>query len=156
MVSFHPALLPVDQASSGLKPSCVLPSRPHRPPSPPVDPVPLQGHRHFLLQPQSKSGQAFPGGAVQETQVPSLGQEDPLQEAMPTPGFLPGESHGQRSLGGLQSTLSPSDVRLLVTPWTVAQEYWTGLPLPPPGDLPDPRMQPASSASPALQAATRW
>ena len=39
--------------------------------------------------------------AVQETQVQSLGQEDPLQEAwQPTAGFLPGESHGQRRLAG--------------------------------------------------------
>ena len=31
--------------------------------------------------------------------VPSLGWEDPLEEGMaPTPVFLPGESHGQRSL----------------------------------------------------------
>ena len=42
----------------------------------------------------------------------------------------------------------------LVTPWTVArqtplsmgfprQEYWSGLPFPSPGDLPDPGFQPA-------------
>ena len=38
---------------------------------------------------------------VQETQVHSLGWEDPLQgEMVPTPVFLPGESHGQRSLVG--------------------------------------------------------
>src|SRR5574337_1098638 len=47
-----------------------------------------------------------------------------------------------------------------VTPWTVAcqaplsmelsrQEYWSGLPFPPPGDLPDPGIKPGS---PALQA----
>ena len=30
------------------------------------------------------------------------------------------------------------------------QEYWSGLPLTPPGDLPDPGMEPMSSASPAL------
>ena len=47
------------------------------------------------------------------------------------------------------------------TPWAVAhqaslsmgssrQEYWSGLPFPPPGDLPDPGIQPASPASPAL------
>ena len=34
--------------------------------------------------------------AVQETQVQSLGQEDPLEkEWQPTPVFLPGEFHGQ-------------------------------------------------------------
>ena len=50
-----------------------------------------------------------------------------------------------------------SHVRLLVTPWTVAyqaspsmrfsrQEYWSGLPLPSPGDLPDPGIEPESTA----------
>ena len=50
----------------------------------------------------------FPGGSVvknppakQEMRVQSLGQEDPQEEGMqPTPVFLPGESHGQRSLMG--------------------------------------------------------
>ena len=39
---------------------------------------------------------------TQETWVQSLGQEDPLEEEMTThnPVFLPGESHGQRSLVG--------------------------------------------------------
>ena len=38
----------------------------------------------------------------QDTQVPSLGQEDPLEEGawQPTPVFLRRESHGQRSLVG--------------------------------------------------------
>ena len=30
------------------------------------------------------------------------------------------------------------------------QEYWSGLPFPPPGELPDPRVEPASLASRAL------
>ena len=30
------------------------------------------------------------------------------------------------------------------------QEYWSGLPFPTPGDLPDPEIKPASLASPAL------
>ena len=38
---------------------------------------------------------------MQEIQVQSLGQEDPLEEGMATtPVFLPGESHRQRSLAG--------------------------------------------------------
>ena len=56
--------------------------------------------------------------------------------------------------------MSLSRVRLFVTLWTVAyeappsmgfsrQEYWSGLPLPSPGDLPDPGIEPGS---PALQA----
>ena len=54
-----------------------------------------------------------------------------------------------------------SRVRRFVTPWTVArqaplsmafsrQEYWSGLPCPPPGDLPDPGIEPMSLTSPAL------
>ena len=36
-----------------------------------------------------------------EIWVQSLGQEDPLEKGMlPTPVFMPGESHGQRSLEG--------------------------------------------------------
>ena len=49
----------------------------------------------------------FPGGsdgslpAVRETQVRSLGREDPLEKEMATHSvFLPGKSHGQRSLKG--------------------------------------------------------
>ena len=47
------------------------------------------------------------------------------------------------------------------TPWTVAhqaplsmgfsrQEYWSGLPFPPPGDFPDPGIKSTSPVSPAL------
>ena len=31
------------------------------------------------------------------------------------------------------------------------QEYWSGLPRPPPGDLPNTGIEPVSSESPALQ-----
>ena len=55
---------------------------------------------------------------------------------------------------------SLSRVRLFATPWTIAhqappsmgfsrQEYWSGLPFPSPGDLPNPGIEPRS---PALQA----
>ena len=54
-----------------------------------------------------------------------------------------------------------SCIPLFATPQTVAlqaflstglprQEYWSGLPFPTPGDLPDPGMQPTSPVSPAL------
>ena len=54
-----------------------------------------------------------------------------------------------------------SCVQLFVTLWTVAcqaplsmvfsrQEHWSGLPCPPPGDLPDPGIEPVSLMSPAL------
>ena len=32
------------------------------------------------------------------------------------------------------------------------QEYWSGFPFPPPGDLSDPGVEPVSPVSPALQA----
>ena len=54
-----------------------------------------------------------------------------------------------------------SHVWLFATAWTVAhqaplsmgfsrQEYWSGLPRPPPGDLPNPGVEPKSPVSPAL------
>ena len=63
-------------------------------------------------------------------------------------------------LGRKVKVKSLSRVRLLATPWTVAyqdplsmgfsrQEYWSGLPFPSPGDLPDPGIE---LGSPALQA----
>ena len=52
---------------------------------------------------------------------------------------------------------SLSCIQLLATPWTVAhqsplsmgfpmQEYWNGLPFPPPGDLPDSGIEPPDVA----------
>ena len=38
--------------------------------------------------------------AMQETWVQSLGQEGPLEKRKPTPVFLSGKFHGQRSLVG--------------------------------------------------------
>ena len=57
-------------------------------------------------------------------------------------------------------TQSVSCVELFESPWTVArqaplsmefprQEYWSGLPFPHPRDLSNPRIEPASPASPA-------
>ena len=54
-----------------------------------------------------------------------------------------------------------SPVHLFATPWTEAlqaplsmglsgKEYWSELPRPPPGDIPDPGVEPASLMSPAL------
>ena len=54
---------------------------------------------------------------------------------------------------------SLSRVQLFVTPWTVArqaalsvgfprQDYWSGLPFPSPGDLPDLGIEPTSLANP--------
>ena len=81
---------------------------------------------------------------------------------------LPGENncvHKHNEVGKLRIDLESkwqllSCVQLLVTPWTVTcqaslsmefskQEYWSVLPFPPPGDLPDPGIE---SGSPTLQA----
>ena len=50
---------------------------------------------------------------------------------------------------------------MCATPWTIAhwaplfmdflgKKYWSGLPFPPPGDPPDPGIEPESPESPAL------
>ena len=64
------------------------------------------------------------------------------------------------------SHLNP--VRLFVKPWAVAcqaplsmdfsrQEYWSGLPCPPPGDLPDPGIKPRTQGSnPGLLCLLHW
>ena len=65
-----------------------------------------------------------------------------------------------------------SHVQLFATPGTVAhqaslsmgfsrQEYWSGLPCPPPGDLPNPGIEPVTLTSPAMAdsfftASTTW
>ena len=57
---------------------------------------------------------------------------------------------------------SLSHVQLFVTSWTTArqaplsmgffkQEYWSGLPFPPPVDLPDPWIESMSPSTPALE-----
>ena len=59
--------------------------------------------------------------------------------------------------GGGGDGLDAKSCPTLATPWTVVplsmgfpqQEYWGGLPFPPPGDLPNPGIEPVS---PALQA----
>ena len=69
----------------------------------------------------------------------SLGWEDPLEEGVATHSSI----HAWRSSwteepGGLQSM------------GFSRQAYWGGLPHPPPGDLPNPAIEPASLTSPAL------
>ena len=47
---------------------------------------------------------------MQETQIRSLGREDPLAKGMAThSSILPGEFHGQNSLVGLQSQTQMSN-----------------------------------------------
>ena len=71
------------------------------------------------------------------------------------------EGYGVGRVGRVCMPSHFSHVRLFETPWTVArqaplsvgfprQEYWSGLPFPPPEDFPHPGMEPASAVSPAL------
>ena len=50
---------------------------------------------------------------IQEMQIRSLGREDPLEEGrQPTPVFLPGKSHEQRSLAGSSLWVVKSQTQL--------------------------------------------
>ena len=78
---------------------------------------------------------------MQEMRVQSLGGKIPwMRKWKPTPVFLPGKSHGQRSLACyspqrhkfgfdlvIQSVQSLSRVRLFVTPWTHREAYQASL-----------------------------
>ena len=75
-------------------------------------------------------------------------------------GTSPGEQKGVWQLGSI-FMCSLSFVLLFLTLWTVPhqaplsmgfsrQEYWSGLPFPPPGDLPNPGIEPESPTSPAV------
>ena len=77
-------------------------------------------------------------------------------------GILDGGHHYLHYLHHSLKVKLFSCVQLFVTPWTVAyqappsmgffrQEYWSGLPFPSPGDLPNPGIEPRS---PAFQADT--
>ena len=70
-------------------------------------------------------------------------------------------SHLYMTTGKTMCVCMLSCVWHFATPWTIAGqaplsmnfsrwEYWSGLPFPPPGDLPDPGIEPTSLVSPAL------
>ena len=62
-----------------------------------------QGDMKFLMDREVGGSAVKNPPAMQEMHVQSLGWEDPQRrEWLPTPVFLPGESHGQKS-GGLPS-----------------------------------------------------
>ena len=123
---------PADRSGGVRSGSCEDPARSEiLVPQPGVEPVPLHGKFRVLTR-------------------------GPLE----VPGFsIFNEVVYAAMLGCMLSRFSP--VRLLVTPWTVAhqaplvstvfsrQEYWSGLPSPSPGDLPDPGTEPTSLRSPA-------
>ena len=50
---------------------------------------------------------------MQDTQVQSLGQEDPLEKEMATtPAFFPGEFYGQRRLVGYSHGIAKNQTQL--------------------------------------------
>ena len=91
----------------------------------------------------------------------ALGLSCSMWDLVPQRGIEPISctvSMASRPLDPQVKVKSLSGVQLFATPWTVAyqalpsmgfsrQEYWTGLPFPSPGDLPDPGIEPGSPAS---------
>ena len=70
--------------------------------------------------------------------------------------FLREEQRIRKFLGEKACAQSPSHVCLFAIPWTVAhqfplsmQQYWSRLPFPPPGGLPNPGIEPMSPATSA-------
>ena len=75
-------------------------------------------------------------------QIPPLGREDPLEEEMAThSSILSWKISWTEESGGLQSMMFSR------------REYWSGLPCPPPGDLPDSGIEPVSHY---VSCITRW
>ena len=114
---------------------------------------PTQGLNPLLLPLWADSSPAEPQGKPKSTIVGSL--------SLPQQSFQPRTWTGVCCIAGVlyriirEASYIESEVaqscRLFVTPWTVAhqappsvefsgQEYWSGLPFPSPGDLPDPGM----------------
>ena len=139
---------------------------PSRAPWSPVAGVSHQAEARMETVMQATMGLRVPAGLRDalpgaELTQPSPGPEpraspDPPSRSSSTPAF-------QSSIYSfLFCVLSHfSRVRLFATPWTVAhqtllsmgfsrQEYWSGLPCPPPGDLPNPEVKPMCLTSAAL------
>ena len=91
-------------------------------------------------------------------------KRSPFSSLLPSPIHRKSQEQIQQALGFNRTLLNPcmhaqslSHVQLFATPWTVAhqpplsmgfprQVYQHGLPFPPPGDLPDPGIEPTSLA----------
>ena len=97
---------------------------------------------------------------MQETWVWSLGQEDPLEKEMAThssiltwripwteePGGLPTGSERVRHDWSDLAAAAAATFQAPLPMEFPRQEYWSGLPFPSPGDLPDPGIKPTSPA----------
>ena len=112
---------------------------------------------------ESEAAQRWPAAESQDQPEARGAKEEgcswgDLEELVPCPLPTSTYTHWQSPVWKWEC-YSLSRVWLFETPWTVAhqaplsmglsrQEYWSGLPFPSPGDLPDPGMEPRS---PALQ-----
>ena len=128
---------------------------------------------------QGRPAPHFSSADSGHSSVPTLGVStlEKRRKWQPTPVFLPGEPHGQRSLVGYspwgckesdttewlstaQQGASVVSDQLFEILWTIAcqaalsmgfsRQYRSGLPFPSPGDLPNQGIEPASLMSPAL------
>ena len=85
-----------------------------------------------------------------ETRVQSLGREDPLEKGMATHSSILAwkipwmEEPGSIQFMGLQRVRHNWATSLFN--FTPRQEYWSGVPFPSPGDLPNPGIEPTSPA----------
>ena len=136
-----------------------------RPPSPRDHPGLPQGQmaraqrRGKLQGPGEEGWTGVSSTPTQECRLLALPSPKPPLHSLPGLGSL-AKGWGPRTQS--VCVLSRfSCVRLCATLWTTAhqaplsmgfsrQEYWSGLPCPPPGDLPDSGIEPRSLMSPAL------
>ena len=132
---------------------------------------PLTGNRHWLTHPPPgpENKVTFPEQMASQwimkaTDLPTRMTHAWGKFVLPTakfffPFFL--SAHLKGCLYLLVHAKSLQFCLTLCNPWTVAhqaplsmefsrQEHWSGLPFPPPGDLPDPGIEPMSLKSPAL------
>ena len=120
------------------------------------------------IQATSVTGPRAHPGVIPPAQWPDRscpgGRPGRGQTQTPRPAGIPGRrhitgagGHWEGATGQLRLCSAPQSVRLLTTPRTVAHqvrlsmgipgpEYWSGLPFPSPGDLPDAGTKPASPA----------
>ena len=127
-----------------------------------MDKVPRFGGTHVSVEQERDVGD-FPGGPVVKTLLQEQGEwvQSLVRELSSCMLCSKKKSKKERDIEENACVLAHSlrRVRLFVTPWAVAsqaplslgffrQEYWNGLPFPPPpGDLPDSEIQPASPVS---------
>ena len=77
-----------------------------------------------------------------------MGCHDLIHGLFLTQGLHPGLLHCRQIFFCFWATREAQAPLSMGFSW---QEYWSGLPCPPPGDLPNPGVEPMSTSSPALQ-----